>query len=188
MGIGDLIGSSAEFDYELFYRIMRFITTLEGLSFLDFSPPCASNDTQYKKYTLGDDHNNHCCELTSTDDTAMTLLVLLACKEYFNEKNPLSLITLSEKTMDLFFKDYLEGEKEAKTKNDAPSLMVEALPAVTVPFSFKNTGLSLPKLSTDVSALTPSSLSTMMSPLRVFIVTGTICSLKRPEAIAAAAF
>ena len=118
MGIGDLIGSSAEFDYELFYRIMRFITTLEGLSFLDFSPPCASNDTQYKKYTLGDDHNNHCCELTSTDDTAMTLLVLLACKEYFNEKNPLSLITLSEKTMDLFFKDYLEGEKEAKTKNE----------------------------------------------------------------------
>ncbi|MNI33975.1 hypothetical protein D3C73_879470 [compost metagenome] len=68
----------------------------------------------------------------------------------------------------------------------APSFRPDALPAVTVP-SFLKAGLR-PARTSSVVARGFSSVSTMMSPLRVLIVTGTISALNRPSAIAAAAF
>src|SRR5271155_1335531 len=54
----------------------------------------------------------------------------------------------------------------------APSLMPEALPAVTVPFLSK-AGRSLARTSTVVPCLGYSSISTIVSPRRVAILTGT---------------
>ena len=68
----------------------------------------------------------------------------------------------------------------ATTKAAAPSLSVEALPAVTVP-SLSKTVRSLPKPSLVVSARTPSSVSTTVSPFRDLIVTGTISSANAPS-------
>ena len=69
----------------------------------------------------------------------------------------------------------------------APSLIPEALPAVTVP-SFLNTGRSLESPSNEASFLGNSSVSnTIGSPRRCGISTGTISSLKRPASIAATA-
>ena len=74
---------------------------------------------------------------------------------------------------------------DATKKAAAPSLMPEALPAVTVPFSL-TTARSLVNFSSVVSARGCSSLSTMMgSPLRCGIMTGVISSLKNPDACAA---
>ncbi len=68
----------------------------------------------------------------------------------------------------------------------APSLMPEALPAVTVP-SLSKAGLSFARFSTVTPSFGCSSVSTTTSPLRVLMVTGTISSLKRPALIAASA-
>jgi hypothetical protein len=67
---------------------------------------------------------------------------------------------------------------EASTTAPAPSLMPEALPAVTVPPSFLKAGFMLGQHFTVVSARTCSSVSNSTVPLRVLISTGTICSLK----------
>ncbi len=69
----------------------------------------------------------------------------------------------------------------------APSLIVEALPAVTVP-SFLNAGRSLPRLSAVVLALIPSSLFTMIVSFLVLTSTSTISASNLPAACAAAAF
>ncbi len=74
----------------------------------------------------------------------------------------------------------------ASTKKAAPSLMPDALPAVTEP-SFLNAGLSLASDSSVVPAFTCSSVSKTTSPWRVLRVILTICDAKRPSAIAAAA-
>jgi hypothetical protein len=55
--------------------------------------------------------------------------------------------------------------------------MPEALPAVTVP-ALSKAGFILARLSMVVPALMCSSVSNTTSPLRVFSVIGTICSLK----------
>ena len=68
----------------------------------------------------------------------------------------------------------------------APSLMPEALPAVTVP-SFSKAGFSLAIASMVAPWRGYSSVSTMMSPLRVLMVTGTISSLNLPAFCAASA-
>ncbi|MDT4843904.1 hypothetical protein FQZ97_778430 [compost metagenome] len=69
----------------------------------------------------------------------------------------------------------------------APSLRVEALPAVTLP-SFLNAGFSLARDSAVVPARTCSSVSKASgSPLRCGIRIGVISSLKRPASMAAAA-
>ena len=68
----------------------------------------------------------------------------------------------------------------------APSLMPEALPAVTVP-SFSNAGLSLAIASRVAPWRGYSSSLTMMSPLRDLMVTGTISSLNLPAFCAASA-
>ena len=73
------------------------------------------------------------------------------------------------------------------TRAAAPSLMPEALPAVTEPPSLAKAGRSLPSASTVVPCRGNSSVSTTTSPLRVLIVTGTISSLKRPDFCAASA-
>ena len=57
------------------------------------------------------------------------------------------------------------------TTAQAPSEICEAEPAVMVP-SLLNAGRSLPSDSTVVSARTPSSAVTWMSPPRAFTVTG----------------
>jgi len=62
--------------------------------------------------------------------------------------------------------------------------MPEALPAVTKPFSL-NAGFIFASVSTVVSARTCSSVSNTVTPPRVLISTGTICSLNRPAAMAA---
>ena len=70
----------------------------------------------------------------------------------------------------------------------APSLMPEALPAVTVP-ALSNAGRRPDKASRLVLRLTYSSVSnTTGSPLRWGITTGTISSLNLPASWAAAAF
>ena len=61
----------------------------------------------------------------------------------------------------------------------APSLMPEALPAVTIP-SFLNAGRSFPRASILEPALGPSSVSTRMVVFFVFTSTGTISSLNAP--------
>ena len=68
----------------------------------------------------------------------------------------------------------------------APSLMPDALPAVTVP-SFSKAGFSLAIASTVAPWRGYSSALTMMSPLRVLMVTGTISSLNLPAFCAASA-
>ena len=68
----------------------------------------------------------------------------------------------------------------------APSLMPEALPAVTVP-SLAKAGRSLASASSVVPWRGCSSASTVTGPLRVSIVTGTISSLNRPAFCAASA-
>src|SRR5665213_18129 len=73
-----------------------------------------------------------------------------------------------------------------KTTAAAPSLMPEALPAVTVPFLSK-AGFNFASVSTVVPWRGCSSVSTTTSPLRVFTVTGTISSVKRPDFCAASA-
>ena len=57
---------------------------------------------------------------------------------------------------------------------------------MTVP-SFLNAGFILASVSIVVDGLTCSSVSKVTSPLRVCLTMGTICVLKRPSAIAAAA-
>ncbi len=69
----------------------------------------------------------------------------------------------------------------------APSLIPDALPAVTVP-SFLNAVLSFERLSFVVPALGPSSVSTITVSFLVLTSTGTISSLNLPSAIAFAAF
>ena len=72
------------------------------------------------------------------------------------------------------------------TRAAAPSLMPEALPAVTEP-SLEKAGRSFARASTVTPALGNSSVSTMVSPLRPLMVTGTISSLNRPALMAASA-
>ncbi len=64
--------------------------------------------------------------------------------------------------------------------------MPEELPALTVPFVVSNTGGSLARLSSVVSARGCSSAETTRSPFLPAMVTGAISSLKRPASIAAA--
>lgn len=71
-------------------------------------------------------------------------------------------------------------------KTAAPSLIPDALPAVTVP-SFLNAGFILPSVSIVVPGFTCSSVSNLTSPFFVCSTMGTICELKRPSAIAGAA-
>ena len=68
----------------------------------------------------------------------------------------------------------------------APSLMPEALPAVTDP-SLANAGLSFCMFSIVAPWRTYSSLSTTMSPFRVLTVNGTISSPNLPDFCAASA-
>ncbi len=67
------------------------------------------------------------------------------------------------------------------TSAAAPSLRPLALAAVTVP-SFLNAGLRPCIPSSVAPSRIYSSVSTMVSPLRPLTVTGTISSLKRPDA------
>src|SRR5262249_1840123 len=68
----------------------------------------------------------------------------------------------------------------------APSLMPDALPAVTVP-SLSKAGLSFAASSTLAPSRIYSSSETTVSPLRVLTVTGTISSLNLPAFLAASA-
>ena len=72
------------------------------------------------------------------------------------------------------------------TSTAAPSLMPEALPAVTVP-SFEKAGRSFRNPSMVASWRMNSSSETTTSPFLVFTVTGTISSLNRPDFWAALA-
>ena len=81
---------------------------------------------------------------------------------------------------------FLAASADATTTAAAPSLMPDALPAVTVPF-FSNRATSFCKISSVVSARMCSSLSTVISPFFVFTVTGTISSLNRHDSRAFAA-
>jgi hypothetical protein len=72
------------------------------------------------------------------------------------------------------------------TTAPAPSLMPEALPAVTVP-SLAKAGLSLVMASRVAPWRGYSSSVTTTSPLRVLTVTGVISSLNRPAFWAASA-
>ena len=74
----------------------------------------------------------------------------------------------------------------ASTTAPAPSLMPEALPAVTVP-SFLKAGRILLSDSTVVDAFTSSSVTNTMSPFLQAVTTGTIWLLKWPAAMAAEA-
>ena len=74
---------------------------------------------------------------------------------------------------------FAASEALITTMAAAPSLMPEALPAVTVP-SLEKAGRSLARISIVVSGLGYSSFSTTVSPLRPFTVTGAISSAKRP--------
>ena len=74
---------------------------------------------------------------------------------------------------------------------EAPSLVCEELPAVTVPLTWK-AGRSLANASIEVSRRGPSSVSKTISrmfaaPSTRRTVRGTISSLKRPASIAAMA-
>ena len=64
------------------------------------------------------------------------------------------------------------------TRAAAASLMPEALPAVTVPFSLANTGRSLAMSSMVALGRKCSSVAYWTSPFLLLSVTGTICSLK----------
>mmetsp|Transcript_18415 Transcript_18415/g.58713 ORF Transcript_18415/g.58713 Transcript_18415/m.58713 type:complete len:226 (-) Transcript_18415:534-1211(-) len=78
-------------------------------------------------------------------------------------------------------------DSAATTTAAAPSLMPDALPAVTVP-SFLNAARSLPSFSAVAPGFGNSSLSKMMgSPFRCGMETGQISSAKRLSAMALAA-
>ena len=78
---------------------------------------------------------------------------------------------------------------EAIIRAAAPSFKPEALPAVTVPFSFLKEALSLAKPSSVVAGFTNSSLlNTEGSPFFCRISTPIISSANLPDACAAAAF
>ena len=66
----------------------------------------------------------------------------------------------------------------------APSLIPDALPAVTTPPSFPEQHLSFERLSAVVPGRGPSSLSNTVTPFLVLISTGTISSSNAPAAIA----
>ena len=70
----------------------------------------------------------------------------------------------------------------------APSLIDEALPAVTVPPSRRNAARSFARLVTVVPGRGPSSASTMRVPRLSGTSTGTISSLNTPLASARSAF
>ncbi len=70
------------------------------------------------------------------------------------------------------------------TSAAAPSLMPEALPAVTIPVG-RNEGLSLASASTVLSARVCSSFSMRLGPFLVGISTATISSDNRSAAAAA---
>ncbi|KAG1432880.1 hypothetical protein G6F57_022615 [Rhizopus arrhizus] len=70
------------------------------------------------------------------------------------------------------------SEAFINTTAPAPSFRPDALPAVTVPFSFWKTGLSVAMVAAETSRRTCSSVSNTTSPLRVFCTTGTIWSRK----------
>ncbi|MNP09996.1 hypothetical protein D3C76_1021270 [compost metagenome] len=72
-------------------------------------------------------------------------------------------------------------------KAAAPSLIPDAFPAVTVPFSL-NIGFNLFNASIVFPNLGNSSVSKTTSPFLVFIVIGTISSLNSPDLIAFSAF
>jgi hypothetical protein len=76
---------------------------------------------------------------------------------------------------------------EVTTQAAAPSLIVEALPAVTVPFERK-AGFNFASESSDESSRGPSSVSNINeAPLRWGISTAVISSLNLPVLTAAAA-
>ena len=77
--------------------------------------------------------------------------------------------------------------RDMTTTAAAPSLMPEALPAVTEPSGSK-AGRSLPSTSVVVSGRKCSSLSTITGPLRDFTSTGTISSAKAPRSQACDVF
>ena len=68
----------------------------------------------------------------------------------------------------------------------APSLMLEALPGVTVP-SGRNAGFSLPRFSRVASARGDSSRSKRIVPDFALSSMGTICEVNRPASMAAMA-
>ena len=76
--------------------------------------------------------------------------------------------------------------REVTTTAAAPSEIWEALPAVMVP-SGENAGRSRPRASAVVPGRMPSSWSTVTSPLRWAITTGTISSPRTPFLVASAA-
>ena len=78
------------------------------------------------------------------------------------------------------------ADARIKTSAAAPSLIPDALPAVTVP-SLAKAGRSFASVSTEVPCFGCSSSDTITSPLRPLIVTGTISSVKRPAFCAASA-
>ena len=85
------------------------------------------------------------------------------------------------------------NSSEVTTSAAAPSFRLDALPAVTDRSSFLpsfdgNAGRSLPSDSAVVSLRGPSSVSTVVGPLRPGICTGAISSLNFPASIAAIAF
>ena len=81
---------------------------------------------------------------------------------------------------------FCASEARMSTTAAAPSLMPDALPAVTVP-SLEKAGLSFATESSVAPWRMYSSASTTTSPLRVFTVTGTISSLNLPAFCAASA-
>jgi hypothetical protein len=72
----------------------------------------------------------------------------------------------------------LAAPASISTTAAAASLMPEALPAVTVPFSLTNTGFSLAMSSSVAPGRKCSSVSKATSPLRLLSITGVIWSLK----------
>ena len=87
---------------------------------------------------------------------------------------------------------FFTASPEARTMAAAPSLIPEALPAVTrlpgVPSARGNAPRSLASLASSVSFFGNSSTLNSTISLFFLIMTGTISSLNRPEACAAAAF
>ena len=70
-----------------------------------------------------------------------------------------------------------------RTRADAPSLTPDALPAVTVP-PFLKAGFMAASFSMEMSLRGCSSVSMMIGPFLVSMVTGTISSLKVPFCMA----
>ena len=76
---------------------------------------------------------------------------------------------------------------EDTTSALAPSLRPGAFPAVTVPPSFRNTGLSLASVSTLVSFRGASSAAIVVGPPFPGTCTGRISALNLPASVAATA-